>query len=139
MRLLGDDRAIAIVLNAPEQVSSYLPATSVHRCMVALLDNALRFSPPHSTIAVDISASTSTVTITVRDQGSGIRGIEPARIFDRSARSRGDGTPAARTGFGIGLSLVRDIAVRHGGSVKVLGSSPEGTAIALSVPRASGR
>jgi two-component system OmpR family sensor kinase len=138
MRLIGDDRSISIALTAGEPVSTYLPSTTAHRCMVALLDNALRFSPPHSRVDVDIAASKSTVTITVRDHGGGIRGIDPARIFDRSARAEGESS-GARTGFGIGLALVRDITVRNGGSVRVLESSPSGTAIALTVPRAPGR
>jgi two-component system OmpR family sensor kinase len=77
----------------------------------------------------------------VRDQGPGIQGISPARIFDRFAKSGtatgGGGT--TRTGFGIGLALVRDIAVGNGGTVTVEETSASGTVIALTVPRANPR
>ena len=137
MSLIGDDAGVSIELRDTETVETLVPASNVQRCVVALLDNALRFSPAASTIVVSITASRSSVTVMVTDQGPGIRGIEPERIFDRFARSgpSQDGGGNATTGFGIGLALVRDIAVRHGGSVRVVASSPAGTAIAFSVPR----
>jgi signal transduction histidine kinase len=105
---------------------------------VALLDNAVRFAPRGSVISVDVALAKKTVAVTVRDRGPGIHGIDPARIFDRFAHSGidVDGGTAARSNFGIGLSLVRDIAVRYGGSVVVVDSSDAGTAFRLTFPRA---
>lgn len=142
MRVIGDNRAIRIVVEGADPVWTFLAPTSVHRCVTALLDNALRFSPDGSTVVVAVTSTKSTVTIAVRDQGAGIEGIDPARIFDRFAHSgsadAGRGS-SVRTGFGIGLALVRDIAVRNGGTVSVKESSTDGTVIALSVPRARNR
>ncbi len=138
MRVIGDKRSIQIVIEESEPVWTFLAPTSVHRCITALLDNALRFSPDGSTVVVTITATRSTVAVTVRDQGTGIRGIDPARIFDRFAHSGSTGG-GIRPGFGIGLALVRDIAVRNGGTVSVHETSADGTVIALSVPRARNR
>lgn len=57
-------------------------------------------------------------------------------MFDRFARSSDavDGGGNARTGFGIGLSLVQDVATRYGGSVAVTDSSDRGTTIVLRLP-----
>ena len=138
MRLIGAEKAVRITIEDPEPVWTYLAPTSAHRCVVALLDNALRFSPDGSTVVVAVAATKSTVSVTVRDSGPGIQGIDPARVFDRFAHSGAaiDGGGSTRSGFGIGLALVRDIAVRQGGSVRVLESSASGTAIVFSVPRA---
>ncbi|MET4782513.1 HAMP domain-containing sensor histidine kinase [Glaciihabitans sp. UYNi722] len=87
MKLIGAERSIAIELIAPVDASMYLSATSAHRCDVALLDNALRFSPEDSIVQVIVDVGKSTATVTVRDHGPGIRGIDPARIFDRFAHS----------------------------------------------------
>jgi two-component system OmpR family sensor kinase len=138
MRLIGEEKAVRITIEDSEPVWTYLAPTSAHRCVVALLDNALRFSPDRSTVVVTVAATKSTVSVTVRDSGPGIQGIDPARVFDRFAHSGAaiDGGGSTRSGFGIGLALVRDIAVRQGGSVRVLESSASGTAIVFSVPRA---
>jgi len=138
MQVIGADRGIRIVVEGAEPVWTLLAPTSAHRCLTALIDNALRFSPDGSTIVVAITATKSMATVTVRDQGPGIQGIDPARIFDRFAHSGGD-AGAGSPGFGIGLALVRDIAVRNGGSVSVQESSSDGTVMALSVPRARAR
>lgn len=140
MQVIGDNRNIRIVIEGTEPVWTFLAPTSIHRCITALLDNALRFSPDGSTIVVAVTATKSTVTLTIRDQGTGIQGIDPARIFDRFAHSgSADGGHGIRPGFGIGLALVRDIAVRNGGTVSVRETSTDGTVIALSVPRARTR
>ncbi|QYF73176.1 HAMP domain-containing sensor histidine kinase [Cryobacterium sp. PAMC25264] len=137
MRLIAEAKNITIALDTSSEAATRVPATSLTRCVVALLDNALRFAPPGSTVSVTVTATKKTVALTVRDQGQGIQGIDPARIFDRFAHAGPavGGGGDTRTGFGIGLSLVRDIAVRHGGSVTVVESSGAGTAIRFEVPR----
>lgn len=74
--------------------------------------------------------------MTVTDQGHGIEGIDPRRIFDRFAKapSTAGATTTGRPGFGIGLALVRDIAARHGGSVEVAATGDHGTTLRLSLP-----
>lgn len=141
MQLVADSNAVRITLNASEPVSTLLPATSAQRCLVALLDNALKFAPYGSEIVVTETATNSAVTVKVRDSGPGIQGIDPDRIFDRFAHTTEATGPisTARSGSGIGLALVRDIATRNGGSVAVVKSSADGTEISFSVPRARER
>jgi signal transduction histidine kinase len=138
MQLIADDTSVRIIVNDPAPLWTLMPETSMHRCLVALLDNALQFAPKGSEVVVGVSATRSTIMVTVRDHGPGIQGISPDRIFDRFAHARdaGDEAVATRTGFGIGLSLVRDMASRNGGSVTVVRSSADGTEIGLSLPRA---
>jgi two-component system OmpR family sensor kinase len=138
MGLIALEKQITIELNASDPAAAHVPASSISRCVIALLDNALRFAPSSTVVSVDVAVTKKTVSVTVRDRGSGIQGIDPARVFDRFAHSGTavGGGGDARTGFGIGLSLVREIAVRYGGSVTVVDSSDEGTAIRLAIPRA---
>ncbi|KFF58420.1 hypothetical protein JF66_18710 [Cryobacterium sp. MLB-32] len=137
MTLIAVDKRITIELTAPHPTFVRVPASSVTRCVVALLDNAVRFAPSESFISVDITAAKKMVWVTVNDSGPGIQGIDPARIFDRFAHSGATPTGGVtRTGSGIGLSLVREIAVRYGGTVTVAESSQAGTAIRLALPRA---
>jgi two-component system sensor histidine kinase KdpD len=96
-----------------------------------LLDNALKYSPPTSTIEVQASGN-GAVEIAVRNSGSMIPAREQGRIFERFYRgSRSHTIP----GTGMGLAIVRQIARAHGGSLSVSSSLDAGTTFRLSLPR----
>ncbi len=138
MTILAAERSVTIRLQVTGRPATVVPAASMQRCIVALLDNALDFSPSGSTIDVSVTRIKTSVVIRVRDHGAGITGIEPSRIFERFARS-GDavgGGGSSRTGFGIGLSLVRDTVARFGGTASVFETSSAGTTIELRIPEA---
>jgi two-component system sensor histidine kinase KdpD len=96
-----------------------------------LLDNALKYSPSTSTIAIDATAN-GNVEIAVRNSGSMILETDQARIFDRFYRG---GQTAQIPGTGMGLAIVRQIAQAHGGSLSVSSSPGSGTTFTLSLPR----
>jgi signal transduction histidine kinase len=140
LRTLGEPRGLIVEFAASGagELRAQISAISYQRCVVALVDNALVHSPDGSRVQVALGVEHGMAVLTVRDHGSGIRGIEPSRIFDRFAHGTAtDAQPdGRRTGFGIGLALVRDVAVRAGGWVDVRESSADGTVIALGVPTA---
>jgi signal transduction histidine kinase len=140
MRVLAERRGIRLNVTAAEPVFTRVPTSSVQRCVVALLDNALAHSPDGTSIDVMLENRARDAVITVADRGDGIRGIDPARIFDRFAHSpSSERADAGRTSFGIGLALVQDVATRHGGRVDVVSTSPDGTTIAIVLPRTAPR
>ncbi|GAA3879880.1 hypothetical protein GCM10022381_22670 [Leifsonia kafniensis] len=144
MSVLGDQRGVGVEFDRDDlarhdgQVLAKIPAASIQRCVVALLDNAIAHSPNGSRVTVSLHVATSTFSLVVADQGAGIQGIDPAHIFDRFAHSTAPEFPSAspRSGFGIGLALVRDIAVRNGGTVELRETSPSGTTFVLTLPLA---
>lgn len=138
MHMLAADKNVTIVIADTVPLSSLVPAARLHRCVIALLDNALDYAPTGSTITVSLSAKKQMARLAVRDEGPGIRGIELDRVFDRFARSSTDVDEkgSLRPGFGIGLSLVRDTVERVGGRASVVSSSPKGTEIELLIPLA---
>lgn len=143
LQVVAEQRAVRIVHRGDGggdvDVAVRMSATPLRRALVALLDNAVGHAPAGSDVEVRVTATPRTVEIAVRDRGDGITGIDPDRVFDRFAH----GTPAAgpaerRTSYGIGLALVREIAVRAGGSVRVGATGPGGTMFVLSLPRVTG-
>ena len=129
--ILASERNVKVELTAVPTVA-LAPAASIHRCAVALLDNALRFSPPGSTIRVSLVPDRGFAEIRVRDEGPGITGIDPEHVFERFARGSGqDGS----TGFGIGLALLTDTVTRYGGTASVESTGPSGTTILVRLPR----
>jgi two-component system sensor histidine kinase KdpD len=99
-----------------------------------LLDNALKYSPPTSTIAIE-ARTNGAVEITVRNTGSIIPDHEQARVLERFYR----GAQARRIpGTGMGLTIVQRIVQAHGGTL-TLSSGEDGTAFTLSLPRGGPR
>jgi two-component system, OmpR family, sensor histidine kinase MprB len=93
---------------------------ALERAVLNLLDNAIKFAPPGSTVTVRLRDG----LLEVADQGPGIPEEERHRVFERFWRS-----PAARAlpGSGLGLSIVADVVADHGGTIEV-GAAPEGGA-----------
>ncbi len=79
-----------------------------------LLDNALKYSPPHSTVTVRGSANGGTVSFTVANQGPGIPKEELPRVFERFYRGRSAGRVR---GTGLGLSIAYEITRLMNGSI----------------------
>ncbi|HKN52708.1 MAG TPA: HAMP domain-containing sensor histidine kinase [Amycolatopsis sp.] len=100
--------------------------SSLERAVLNLLDNAVKFSPPQSTVWVRLyPLGDGTAVIEVADSGPGIAEQDLPKVFDRFYRSS-----EARTlpGSGLGLAIVKHAAERHGGAVYAA-RAPEGGAL----------
>ncbi|MGH3745339.1 MAG: sensor histidine kinase, partial [Mycobacteriales bacterium] len=112
----ADVQSVAIRLElAPAPVSAN--ATAVRRAVLALLDNAIGHTPPGGTVTVGTGTAPGIAHVTVSDTGPGLDHRGADRLFRRFAS--GD-QRASRRGYGLGLALVRDIAARHGGTIRAL-------------------
>jgi len=99
-----------------------------------LLDNALKHSPPTSTIEI-VASGNGAATVAVRNSDSTIPDREQARIFERFYR----GSQARYVpGAGMGLAIVQQIARAHGGTLAVSCSPETGTIFTLSLPHGGG-
>jgi two-component system sensor histidine kinase MprB len=102
-------------------------ADALERAITNLLDNAAKWSPDGGVVTVSLDHG----TLMVADQGPGISAEDLPHVFERfyrSAESRG------MPGSGLGLSIVRSIAERHGGTVRAGSSDHGGAAFWLTVP-----
>jgi signal transduction histidine kinase len=98
-----------------------------------LLDNALAHMPDGGEIKISATPRDSMVLITVRDTGSGIPANALPHIFERfysadTERSRKSG------GFGLGLTVARQIVESHGGRIWVKSEENKGSTFFLTVP-----
>ena len=107
---------------------------AVYQIFRNLFENALRYVPEkEGQVVVDIRAAGDTLTISVRDNGTGIPAASLPRIFERfyrvdAARSREEG------GTGLGLAIVRHLVSSMGGTVAAESTWGSGTTITFTVP-----
>lgn len=104
--------------------------------LVNLIDNAVAFSDPGGSVAVETAVQGAAAMLTVANTGSGIAPEDLSRVFARFYRT--DHSRATRTGgTGLGLAIVREIVAAHGGQVTAR-SDPDGwTRFVVTLPCAS--
>jgi two-component system sensor histidine kinase TctE len=96
-----------------------------------LVDNAVRYSPPQSTVTVSCREHEDATLLTVEDSGPGIAPEHRELIFDRFYRANDK-----ISGSGLGLAIVRDIAKDHGGEISLVsGDANCGTVFTVRFPR----
>jgi signal transduction histidine kinase len=103
--------------------------------LAALLDNALRHTPPGGTVAVAGRREGDRVFATVEDPGPGIPQEHLARVFDRFYQTGTD--RAKREGTGLGLAIARDLARAQGGDLTAGNREGAGAVFSLILPAAS--
>jgi signal transduction histidine kinase len=105
----------------------------VKQALANLIDNAIKFSAPETKIEISAKLENKKLVILVRDQGPGISQTELSRIWDRLYR--GDKSRSTR-GLGLGLSIVRAVALAHGGSVDAAANLEAGMVFSILLPEA---
>jgi signal transduction histidine kinase len=103
----------------------------VTRAITNLVDNALKFTPEGGTIEVSILRDKAAMQVVVKDTGPGIAPENLDRIFERKVRIR-----QARQirGLGLGLYIVKSVALKHGGRAWVESTPGEGSTFFLTLP-----
>jgi two-component system sensor histidine kinase KdpD len=120
----------AITVQIPRGLSVAADRELVALALRQLLDNAVKYSSPGSSIAVNASANGG-IDLAVHNSGSPIPAAEQPRLFDRFFRGA---TARQIPGSGMGLAIVRRIAEAHGGALRVDSSAEKGTTFTLSLP-----
>ncbi len=105
-------------------------AAQIQRVLANLIENALKFTPPDTSVHVRITATRNEAIVRVVDQGPGVREDELERVFDAFHRSGG----AAGGGAGLGLAIARGFAEANGGRVWAESRPGQGASFALALP-----
>jgi two-component system sensor histidine kinase MprB len=100
---------------------------ALERAITNLLDNAAKWSPREGTVTVRLADG----VLTVDDEGTGIAPADLPHVFDRFYRSQ---ESRSMPGSGLGLSIVRQVAVRHSGTVVASASPAGGARLTLWLP-----
>jgi heavy metal sensor kinase len=125
---------VRLSIDAPGDLHVLGDAEWLERLQLNLLDNAIKFTPDGGRITVRVVDEGSHVILEVRDTGAGIAPEALPHLFERFFR--GDPARSATSeGAGLGLSLVKWIADRHGATLSVDSRLNEGSTFAVRIPR----
>ncbi len=112
-------RSIVVATDRPATVDAH--PTMLERAVSNLVDNALKFSAPDTSVELRVTGT----RVRVRDHGPGIAPDDRERVFDRFYRGAADRT---RPGSGLGLAIVRQAVLAEHGTL-VVQDAPDGGAI----------
>jgi two-component system sensor histidine kinase CreC len=99
-----------------------------------LVENAVEFSPPGGRVTLSTERQGNTLLLRVEDEGPGIPAFARDRVFEKFYSLQRPNT--GRKSSGLGLSLVREVASLHGGSVSLENRAPHGARATLLLPLA---
>lgn len=117
-----------VVLDINPEIVLYTDADKVKQCLVAVLDNALKYTQSGDTITVRLTQEKDLVTLEICDTGKGVS-VEPIhRIFERFYR---EDHARAVGGTGLGLAIVHAMITQLGGTVEALHNRPHGLIIRM--------
>ena len=110
----------------------YADPDAIERALGNLVDNAVKWSPAGGTVRVSVTVCGDVAQAEVIDQGPGISAEDLPHVFDRFYRSA---AARSKPGWGLGLSIVRQIADTHGGQASAHPTDPEpGIGMRLTLP-----
>ncbi|MEL7305901.1 MAG: ATP-binding protein, partial [Myxococcota bacterium] len=128
---LAADAGNDLVYSGPESLSGTFDRAALDRVLNNLLSNAIKFCRD-GRITVSVSEDEDYAILRVQDEGPGVSDELKERIFDRF--EQGEAGASSSRGSGIGLSIVKELAELHDGSIRVLDGENGGAVFELRLP-----
>ncbi|MBS0615299.1 MAG: PAS domain-containing protein [Verrucomicrobia bacterium] len=132
--LLAVHEEVQIGIQAPDELLIQADPDLLELALMNLMENAVKYSPKPAKITLTARSTNGDAQIDIADQGMGIPPDDLPHIFERfftvdKARSRSMG------GAGLGLSLVKTIIEKHGGTITATSTLGKGTTFTIRLPR----
>jgi signal transduction histidine kinase len=130
----GPSDRVRVRLEPPEAVAVMDPHR-VEQIVRNLVENALKFSDPTTTVVVSVSVRDSVIEIAVADRGMGIDRTDLERIFERFQQA-GPALTRGTEGAGLGLYITKRLVQAMGGTIDVTSLRGEGSVFIVRIPEA---
>lgn len=134
--ILADERAQCLVVDSGDGVTVSADRLVLREGLMNVVDNAIKYSPPASTITIGVRSDADGAAVTVADQGPGVPADRREQIFDRffrldEGRSRDSG------GTGLGLAIAKWAVEVNGGRISVDAGADGGAVFRIVLPARS--
>lgn len=127
----ADGKQIDLSLSG-EDVTFYGNEELLQQLWINLIGNAVKFTPEHGSIAIDISSGENVVRVSVSDTGCGMDEITKKRIFDKFWQADSSRTTV---GNGLGLAIAKKIVDLSGGNIEVASEIGKGSTFTVVLPK----
>jgi len=134
MKIPMEKKMATCVSNIDEAITVYGDSSHLTNVLVNLLDNAIKYNPGRPNIEITAEDRAAFIQITISDDGPGIPLTYQDKVFDRFFRVP-SGDLHNIKGSGLGLSYVKDVVEKHGGSIKLAKSTGSGTSFVIQLPK----
>lgn len=135
VRIEAENRDVSLISGGRSGLRVYGDQALLTTAIRNLLDNAVRYSRPHSRVSISAINQDGEVHVIVLDQGEGIEPDVQPRIFERFYR--GDKARSRETGgSGLGLAIVKHVVADHGGRIKLWSEVGKGSTFTVILPEA---
>lgn len=127
--LAGIDLGVADMDDAWPQVTVWCSEVLLREAVLNLVDNAIRYAGRGAEVTLSVHTAAGMAVLEVADNGPGLAADQHDAVFGRFYRATHEGA-----GCGLGLAIVREIALRHGGRAHARPLQPHGLSIRLELP-----
>ena len=126
-------KRIEVTIDATDGQRASIDGSRFNQVVDNLVSNAIKFSPPGTTVQVALQSRNGSFVFSVRDQGPGIP-EEDKKLLFRSFQKLSARPTGGEKSTGLGLAIVKKIVDAHGGQITVNGAPGGGTVFAVTVP-----
>jgi two-component system sensor histidine kinase KdpD len=120
------------VVNLPTDLPLILvEATLIVQILSNLLENAAKYTPPGTTIAISAAVRKKNILLVIADDGPGLPPGDPERLFEKFQRGRSESNIV---GVGLGLAICRAAARLHGGDIHAMNNAGGGARFEITLP-----
>ena len=131
---IATSKQITLSLNATNKIQIQLDQEKIQQCLLNIIGNAVKYTPEHGSVSVDLEENREQIIIRVSDTGIGIPEKDLPFIFDRFYRV--DEARARKTGgTGLGLAISQQIIQLHQGNISVTSELGMGTQVSITLPK----
>jgi two-component system phosphate regulon sensor histidine kinase PhoR len=132
---LAAERGACVVSAVPAGLHARVDALALRQVLTNLLENAVKYGPRGQTVTIGAAADGRSVRVWVDDEGPGVPPGERQAVWEAFRRGR-DAEASGAAGSGIGLAVVRELALQYGGGVQVAEAPAGGARFSVELPHA---
>lgn len=126
----AEEKDITFNVNIENQIQNgWIDKNAIERIVINLLSNAIKYTPKGGVVDFNSKIRNDTLTLTITNSGDGIPNHEQSKIFDRFYQRNNHSD-----GFGIGLSLVKELVELHKGKIELNSEEKAWTLFKIEIP-----
>lgn len=133
LSMLADKKHITLLTKVNQLTDVTMDQQKLQQLFFILIDNAVKYSPAHTTVTINSWMDRETFHFSVTDEGIGIAEEEQSKVFDRFFRSDKSRSRMQR-GHGLGLSIAKNIVDQHKGTITVNSELKAGSTFHVKLP-----